>query len=63
MQLAGLIERLSNTSQQVGLVTCSNCRVLMPRISLRGMEIEKGLNEAVYRCPQCNTETKRWIRF
>ena len=44
----------------VGLVTCPNCRVEMPRISLQPSE-EANLHEGVYRCPQCGTETRRWI--
>ena len=47
----------------VGLVTCPNCRVEMPRISLKASEPENNLNEAVYRCPQCETETRRWIKL
>jgi hypothetical protein len=48
-------------SRPVGLVTCPNCIVLMARISLKGSETEKTLNEAIYRCPRCRTETRRWI--
>ena len=33
---------------------------LMPRISLKRLEDQRDLNEAVYRCPQCGMETKRW---
>jgi hypothetical protein len=44
----------------IGLVTCPNCRVVMPRISLQPSQ-EENLHEAVYRCPQCGTETRRWI--
>jgi hypothetical protein len=45
----------------IGIVTCPNCRVEMPRVSLRASETDVPLYEAVYRCPQCETETKRWI--
>ena len=44
----------------IGLVTYPNCRVVMPRISLQPSQ-EENLHEAVYRCPQCGTETRRWI--
>ena len=46
----------------IGQVTCPNCRVVMPRVSLKNGE-EKDLNEAVYRCPKCSTETRRWIKI
>jgi hypothetical protein len=55
-------DRNGGTSRPVGLVTCPNCRVVMPRISLKPAE-ENDLNEAVYRCPQCRTETRRWIKL
>jgi hypothetical protein len=47
---------------QIGQVTCSNCRIVMHRISLKTNHSD-GLNEAVYRCPQCKTETMRWIKL
>jgi hypothetical protein len=53
-------QRGERVHEPVGLVTCPNCRVVMPCISRKGLEDEKGLHEAVYRCPQCGTETKRW---
>jgi len=34
----------------------------MPRISLKSLEDEKDLNEALYRCPQCETETRLFIK-
>jgi hypothetical protein len=45
----------------VGLVTCPNCQVAMPRISLTPPENEKPLRKAIYRCPRCGAETGRWI--
>ena len=45
----------------IGLVTCPNCRVDMPRIGLKETETDQNLCEATYRCPQCATETRRWI--
>jgi hypothetical protein len=45
----------------VGLVTCPNCMVVMPRVSLKSSEAEKTLCEAIYRCPRCDAETRRWI--
>jgi hypothetical protein len=47
--------------QQVGLVTCPNCQVLMPRISLEAPEAGNALRKALYRCPRCGAETARWI--
>jgi|SRR5664280_1773340 hypothetical protein len=32
----------------------------MLRISLKRREDQRDLNEAVYRCPQCGTQKKRW---
>jgi Zn finger protein HypA/HybF involved in hydrogenase expression len=46
---------------KIGQVTCPNCRVVMPRISLQ-TNGGSSLHEAVYRCPQCETETTRWIK-
>jgi transposase-like protein len=54
MQLAELV-------RPIGLVTCPNCRVNMPRVRLKESESDKKLCEATYRCPQCETETRRWI--
>ena len=45
----------------VGVVTCPNCLVEMPRISLKRLEDGKALREAIYRCPRCDAETRRWI--
>ena len=53
MQLAELV-------RPIGLVTCPNCRVEMPRVGL-GSESDEKLREATYRCPRCETETRRWI--
>jgi RNase P subunit RPR2 len=55
-------DRNGSVSRPVGLVTCPNCRVVMPRISLRPSGEENSLNEAVHRCPQCGTETRRWTK-
>jgi hypothetical protein len=54
MQLAELV-------RPIGLLTCPNCRVDMPRVGLKENESDKNLREATYRCPQCETETRRWI--
>jgi hypothetical protein len=59
LQLQG--DRNGGFSRPVGLVTCPNCQVLMPRISLKPSETANDLNEASYRCPRCGTETRRWI--
>jgi hypothetical protein len=53
-------DRNGASRRPVGLVTCPNCRVEMPRISLQPSEAEN-LHEAVYRCPKCEAETRRWI--
>lgn len=45
----------------IGVVTCPNCQVEMPRIGLKQAETEPKLREATYRCPRCETETRRWI--
>jgi len=63
MQLAEMVENGVMSRKPVGLVTCPNCRVVMPHISLKSLEDEKDLNEAVYRCRQCETETRRWIKL
>lgn len=55
-------QRLANPRAPIGQVTCPNCRVVMPRVSLKNGE-EKDLNEAVYHCPKCSTETRRWIKI
>jgi hypothetical protein len=54
-------DRSGVTSRPIGLVICPNCRVVMPRISLKPSEEENSLYEALHRCPQCSTETRRWI--
>jgi len=68
MHLAGLTERQRDMNggisrKPVGQVTCPNCRVVMPRISLKSLEDKRDLNEALYRCPKCETETRRWIKL
>ena len=67
MHLAGLTERQRDMNggisrKPVGQVTCPNCRVVMPRISLQPSDAEN-LYEAVHRCPKCETETRRWIKL
>jgi hypothetical protein len=60
MQLAELV-RHHDARRPIGLVTCPNCRVDMPRIGLKETESDQNLCEATYRCPQCETETRRWV--
>jgi hypothetical protein len=52
---------VTDSPNPVGQVTCSNCRVLMPRVSLKTLDGEDTLQEAVYHCPRCDTETRRFI--
>jgi hypothetical protein len=54
MQLAELV-------RPIGLVTCPNCRVDMPRVGVKENESDEKLREVTYRCPRCETETRRWI--
>jgi hypothetical protein len=65
MHLAPIAKRPSGirmkVSEPVGVVTCPNCLVSMPRISLKGPEDNTVLREAMYRCPRCDAETRRWI--
>jgi Zn finger protein HypA/HybF involved in hydrogenase expression len=65
MPLAELVQpqrdKKGAIDRPIGLVTCPNCRVVMPRISLQPSQ-EENLHEAVYRCPQCGTETRRGLR-
>jgi transposase-like protein len=61
MPLAELVQSTDTMTPPVGVVTCPNCRVPMPRISLKPSRAD--LNEAVYRCPRCETETMRWIKL
>ena len=60
LQLAELV-RHHDEHRPIGLVTCPNCRIDMPRIGLKDTESDKNLREATYHCPQCETETRRWI--
>ena len=65
MQLADLVQPRRDKNgdgRRVGLVTCPNCRVVMPRISLQPSE-EENLHEAEYHCPRCDAETRRWIKL
>jgi hypothetical protein len=66
MPLAELVQprrdRNGAASRPIGLVTCPNCRVVMPRISLQPWDAEN-LHEAIYRCPRCEAETRRWIKL
>jgi len=50
------------TGRSVGVVTCPNCQVEMPRLSARRSS-EEPLSEILYRCPRCGTETRRWIKL
>lgn len=50
-----------DASEEVGLVTCPNCRVAMRLAFMRPVEGESRLSEVAYRCPRCNAETKRWV--
>jgi hypothetical protein len=65
MPLADLVQPQrdkNGAGRPVGLVTCPNCRVVMPRISLQPSE-EENLHEAVYHCPRCDAEARRWIKL
>ena len=55
-------DRNDSTARPVGIVTCPNCVVEMPRISAKRSG-ENALSEAVYRCPRCETETRRWVKL
>ena len=60
-----LIERIdgaSGAAPVVGKVTCPNCRIAMRGGAMRPVEGVRELREAAYRCPQCDAETKRWVR-
>jgi hypothetical protein len=64
MPLAEPVQRIDGPIRRsLGLVTCPNCRVEMPRISLKAADEENQLSEALYRCPRCQTETRRWIKL
>ena len=60
MQLVKPAAHHHEDGQAVGLVSCPNCEVAMVCISLKALEDNNDLHEAVYRCPRCRTETKRW---
>ncbi|MEA2909251.1 MAG: hypothetical protein QOJ15_1332 [Bradyrhizobium sp.] len=66
MPLAVLVQpqsdRDGSNRRPIGLVTCPNCQVVMPRISLQPSDAEN-LYEAVHRCPKCETKTRRWIKL
>jgi hypothetical protein len=65
MPLAVLVQPQSDrdgSNRPIGLVTCPNCQVAMPRISLRPSDAEN-LYESIHRCPKCETETRRWIKL
>jgi hypothetical protein len=55
--------RIAVSGRPVGVVTCPNCLVAMPRISLKGPEDNTALREATYHCPRCDAETRRWIKL
>ena len=54
-------DRSGGGQQPIGLVTCPNCRVVMPRVAIKQSDKVMALSEALYRCPRCDTETRRWI--
>jgi hypothetical protein len=56
-----LIDLSGATGAAIGLVTCPNCKVTMRRSLMRPVEGESELREAVFRCPRCDAETKRWV--
>jgi hypothetical protein len=66
MPLAVLVQpqsdRDGSNHRPIGLVTCPNCEVVMPRILLQPSDAEN-LYEAVHRCPKCEMETRRWIKL
>jgi hypothetical protein len=45
----------------IGLVTCPNCQVEMPRISLKPLGAKK-TSMKPSSLPQCATKTRRWIK-
>jgi DNA-directed RNA polymerase subunit M/transcription elongation factor TFIIS len=55
-------DRNGPIGQRVGIVTCPNCQVEMLRLSSKRSG-EDTLSEVVYRCPRCETETRRWIKL
>jgi hypothetical protein len=67
MHLAPVAKRQSgirvDVNGPIGVVTCPNCVVAMPRISLKGPEDNSALREATYHCPRCDAETRRWIKL
>jgi hypothetical protein len=55
-------ERNGPIGRPVGIVTCPNCLVEMPRLSAK-RSAEDTLSEVLYRCPRCETETRRWVKL
>jgi hypothetical protein len=60
MPLAELV-RHRDDHRPIGLVTCPNCQIDMPRVGLKETEPDDKLQEATYRCPKCQTLTRRWM--
>lgn len=56
-----LLDRARDAANPIGLVTCPNCRVTMRCVVAKPVEGEDALLEALYRCPRCHAETRRWI--
>lgn len=54
-------DRNGTMGRPVGIVTCPNCLVEMPRLSAK-RSAEETLSEVLYRCPRCETETRRWVK-
>ncbi|SHN80532.1 hypothetical protein SAMN05444170_4409 [Bradyrhizobium erythrophlei] len=57
-----LIERSGAADNSIGRVTCPNCRLTMRLLAMKLVKGEAELREAAYRCPQCDAETRRWVR-
>ena len=48
-------------SDEIGIVTCPNCKITMRPAFIKPVDGEGLLREAAYRCPRCEAETRRWI--
>jgi transposase-like protein len=60
-QTAKLLKENRPEGSAIGQVTCPNCQVPMNRTALKSSDGGQSLSEAIYRCPECEAETKRWI--
>jgi rubrerythrin len=61
MRLAEPVQRPeSGSAHPIGIVTCPNCRVMMARVSLKRLD-GTVFNEATFRCPKCQAETRRFM--